>query len=579
MTPATHQKLSRSSLLLLLALTAAFICALIYQAPYLLNPNTVDEDLRNLYWINRAQDPDLYPEDVLNPEVMTVRLGSGVFTVMKFAPGYSTIFMVLGAFVSPFLLSKLLIFPLLLLAVAFLFKLVESQSNDWTAFGVSIGFIGLDLVSSTNISTNAGLQRSFSYPLLIAFAYYLARGKSIPAAIVLFFSGLLYPPVFMLLGISGGLYLLKILIRERFSRRLFRSAVPFAAAVLLVIVCLLPAFTSQVANPTFAVPSELEGQVPFADMILKDGYRYPLFTIFPILGAGGLFMDAVDLMNTLVLLGLTLVAWLLLRRDFKKPPEVFGILLLAGGIGFLLSWLGIWLTHSMIFHLPSRLTQSLLPLVLFYAFGVNARALMAKLLGGLVRLTGRTKKNPPEANLEVKTPPAFWAVLAVPFAVIMIWYLSSLPTGYYSPSSTDIKLIEFVSTLPKDTMIAGDPCSLDDIPLFAKRQILFSCEKPNPNPDIIMGWMNAYYSDRPEEIVSFCSQHQIDYLVVNLDSFEPPSDPGWRYYFEPYNRVLVEKMAQAPDFALQHLAQEAVLYSQGQVRVIPCGMGSFAQQE
>jgi hypothetical protein len=575
MNQAQKPRISQSSIYLLIALATAAVSAFIYQLPYLQNPNTIDEDLRNLYWISRAQDSSLYPHDVLDPEVIDVKIGSFTFTILKLAPGYSTIFMVLGSIIPPILLSKLLIFPLLMIAVYYLFLLVESQLTSGAALGVALGFIGLDLASSTNISTNAGVQRSFSFPLMIGLVYFMTMKKPIPAAVVLFLSGVIYPPVFLLLAITSGLYYLLKLIHQRLDRLFISEITPFILSVFLVFVCLIPAFSNQVSNPTFALPMELVGRIRFTDMIMKDGFRYPFFTMFPILGAGGLFMTPVDFLNTGVLLVLVLITRLVLRKRFQKPPRIIYVLLLAGIIGFIISWLGILITHSMVFHLPSRLTQSMLPLVLFYMFATNAGALLMKLMNKLFSISKNSKKEPGTPSMQVEPPKFFWVTLGVVFAIIMSQYITGIPKDFYTPSSENLKLMNFIGSLPKEVTIAGDPCSLNNVPLYARRQILFSCEKPNPDPDIVVNWLRAYYSDQPSEIIQFCKQHEIKYLVVNLDSFQRQKISSGIYYFEPYNELLRSLVRQRSKFALEHLQSDKILFSQGSLRVIPCAEPAF----
>ena len=74
--------------------------------------------------------------------------------------------------------------------------------------------------------------------------------------------------------------------------------------------------------------------------------------------------------------------------------------------------------------------------------------------------------------------------------------------------------------MPDDVLVSGNPCDLDGIPLFAKRMVLFSCERPRSDA-LAMDTLLAYYAADPETVAAYCRQYGVDYLVVNQDSFEP----------------------------------------------------------
>ena len=50
--------------------------------------------------------------------------------------------------------------------------------------------------------------------------------------------------------------------------------------------------------------------------------------------------------------------------------------------------------------------------------------------------------------------------------------------SYLNPPPAERELLQFLRTVPKDALIAGSPCALDSVQLFAERQVFFTFEQP-----------------------------------------------------------------------------------------------------
>ena len=121
--------------------------------------------------------------------------------------------------------------------------------------------------------------------------------------------------------------------------------------------------------------------------------------------------------------------------------------------------------------------------------------------------------------------------------------------SYLNPTPAERELYAFIETLPKDTLIAGTPCTLDNIPLFARRQILLGCEYGNKEETIHQA-LAAYYAADHQEIIDFCRTHNVDYLVINSGSYSAEYLQQKRLFYEPYNQKLLANIGDRDQFVL-----------------------------
>jgi hypothetical protein len=130
-------------------------------------------------------------------------------------------------------------------------------------------------------------------------------------------------------------------------------------------------------------------------------------------------------------------------------------------------------------------------------------------------------------------------------------------------------LLGFLETLPKDVLLAGSPCALDNVPLFAKRQILFSCEQTGKD-DLMRQALKAYYAEDGRAVVDFCQRYRIDHLVVDLETYSKEYLARDKLFFEPYNRELLAHIAGRDTFALAQVPDDVKAFQWGDLFVVPC---------
>src|SRR5690606_326728 len=119
----------------------------------LIDPYSVEEDFRNFYWMHRFQNPELFVDDpTIYGRVATLTIGSVQLVMDTGSPLYSLLFQLMSGFISPVLLSKLLVFPLLLTAVYYMYRLGETLQGPEAGLAAALAFVSLNLASHTSIS-------------------------------------------------------------------------------------------------------------------------------------------------------------------------------------------------------------------------------------------------------------------------------------------------------------------------------------------------------------------------------------------------------------------------------------------
>jgi hypothetical protein len=139
----------------------------------------------------------------------------------------------------------------------------------------------------------------------------------------------------------------------------------------------------------------------------------------------------------------------------------------------------------------------------------------------------------------------------------------------------DREIIQYAATLPKDVVITGAPQVLDNIPLLARRQVAFSLERLSENTQLIIESFDAYYAESGEQVLDFCSEYDIDYWVVNTEQFEEPFLSEQRFFFDPFNDEIIERIEGRQGFILPEIPEGARLFQAGNLFVVRCDAATF----
>jgi len=367
--------------------------------------------------------------------------------------------------------------------------------------------------------------------------------------------------------------------------------------------------------------------------IYREGGQYPLFFLFPIVGRGGLVNNGEEGVHVLILLSLSVLIFLVRGRKALKLPYVIWCALWAGLILFVLSWGVIWLTNSLLLYLPSRYTRiglflfflvfvvwnakdtvseaivlirrnpkslqwvvgvvGILALALVFLYpselsrigGFNMKWLLAPTALIFIALAIAVIRRPASSVRNVSTMQKapggrlFWRLI---IAVLLVGWAIYAPivskVDFLDPPPEERVLLEFLKTLPKDVLLAGTPLALDNVPLFAKRQVLFNHDLGGADGNTIHEALTAYYSGDPQTVVDFCQKYNVDYLVIDTQTYTQDYLSTQNIYFEPYNQVIRSQIAAQDTFVLAHLPDASKSFTAGPFVVIKCDKETILSQ-
>jgi hypothetical protein len=138
------------------------------------------------------------------------------------------------------------------------------------------------------------------------------------------------------------------------------------------------------------------------------------------------------------------------------------------------------------------------------------------------------------------------------------------------PPPAERELLRFLETLPKDVLLAGTPCALDNVPLFAKRQVLFNCDLVSQDANLIREAFNAYYTNDAQVVIDFCQAHGVDYLVVDWQVYSEEYLATEKIFFEPYHQELLPQLVDRDTFVLAQVPDESKVFQSESFFVVPC---------
>ncbi|MCB0193887.1 MAG: hypothetical protein KDJ65_18195 [Anaerolineae bacterium] len=369
----------------IILIVISVLAVLYLQLPQLTDPYRVDGDFRSYYWMNKFQDPSLFPVDPLNrASYVTFNLFGLPVPLILTSLGYGLLFYAGSFFFTPLVFSKLLAFIVLPISTLYLYQFGRSAKSESTGVALAIGFILIVLASPSSTSILPGLQRFWALSLVIPVIYYLYRQQYLATSVALLVCVLLYAPMSLLGAICWSFYLLPALWANRTRPATWRHqrGLPILIGSSIIAVGVMaPLFLTDffvVPNPTQnALPqfSQVAAQPdPVYDHLwdnpnFQTGGKAPLFFLFPLIGLGGLVNNGEDGVHLLLMLSLSTLILLIRGRKALALPTVMWSLLWVGFVALTLSWLVIWLADAFLLYLPSRYTRVSL-LFSFLAFVV-----------------------------------------------------------------------------------------------------------------------------------------------------------------------------------------------------------------
>jgi hypothetical protein len=614
----------RDHRLLALVLVASLLMNFWSQSPHLRDRYRVARDVQNFYWTARARDPTLFATDsiyIVGKQLIEVNVLGFPVLLLPVSLGYGLLFYLASSAIDYIWLSKWLGLVLMPLCVIYLFRLGKRVGGNFTAVSLSLLFAFFILASPLSISIASGVQRALAVPLLIVFVHYMSNEQYVGAGLAILISALTYLPNFPLMTLAYALALVKIERPFKLSWAITRSKVmPLVGSLLpsALVVGLALAVQFELLAPvthTASLP-DIGDNVPISqDPRYQPGGYAQMFIAFPFLGRAGLFDTGGDAINFLVLL---IFGFLIYRivgpRSLQRLPGVCWRLLAASAIMYAASLFFVFGLSSFALYLPSRYTRVTLFLLALCFVGLNWIDFLEKapnwfrrkapllvffvvslslvLVATHLLLPARLPVLPllwfiglilSGISAVLGGSSLFWlakggvrlggaARFVIPLAVGVITvslgavYIGTLDIKTTNPSDPERDIYEFVGTLPKDVMLAGDPEIMTNIPLFSKRSVLFRELHPR-NSVAILDFFDAQYAESSGTVLDFCQRYDVSYLVLDTTDFNPDYLAKADFFYQPYNDKIVEMVAGRSNFVLPRLRP---VFASGPFVVIKC---------
>jgi hypothetical protein len=599
------------------ALLIAFLLALWIQYPNLRDPYRVENDVRNMYLIHRYVDVSLFPYE--QESFFLVPLGQHTLRIDPASPGYSLLLSLAATFMSPVLLTKLLVFPLTLAAAFFLYRLGQEFVSPATGLALVVIFVTTNLASGTSIGLVSGLHRTFGPPLILALLYYLHQRRYIVALFVVAALAFVYVP---LLPVAGLTFLLALR-RERWSDWLRQPPVLVVLLVLVIPVgwLVLRLAGRQLPRAIAGLTGILENPNShiFFDPVYGQGGRFQLYYLFPLVGRMGLITSEELALQMMVLISVAILLFLVQKGRMRPLSPVCRDLFWASAIGYVLAWLAVLVTNSFLLYQPSRFTTTSLFVLLVILVGINLEGGLNAVLTWLRRDGGRFavlvpagavvtmalllpnpnydaeqsnilrisllalgaallglfalqwRRNKDVTSGSVVDSSRLLVVVTIGLLPVTLLYLHIRRPLFVNPTAEERALYDYLATLPRDALIAGDPCMLDSVPYFSQRSVLLRCKQfDQPDEKLAVDALLAYYADSEDDLISFCRSYSVEYLVVDERSFERVAAGEQIYFHEPYHSLVAPSIAARERFVLGSTPTDRRLFSAGDLSVVRC---------
>ena len=530
-----------------LGVMATFLWAVKYH-PFLASPRVIDDDARqHVYWTYRFQDNTLFRHDPL----------TALFASPKVAPtGYQALYALGARVMDPLLFSQVLSLGLLFLCLWLFLRITQHLGCPHGSGFASCLFLIYLLYSSSG-----GLPKSFAFPLLLGGIYALLRSTFSGMAALLVVQSLLYPPIlFNTMALAAVMWWRGWWYRTDVHawRHLVVLGVgtALAAGVLLSVYVFAPrpALGKMITRSEAMVMPEFgpHGRTAFYSATVWQTLRND---------RAGIGADR--------LCGFVIIIVVMYGLGYPQRlvvPEIVRHMVWTSALLF-------GLAHAVLFtlHLPSRYVLYTLLLSALLVIAANSRAattaLAKRLPAGVQALQWLRHR-----------PGAWWCSLGM--AACLFAYVQNRYIVYVDPLTVRVdtvarQLYDYLQTLPKDALIAGHPLEMDNVPLFARRQVLANQELSVPYytgyytevRQRLLDSLAAYYADDPQQVKDFAQRYSVDYMVLHRQHFEPSFIKG-RIYYEPFDSLIKQRLAGQRHFALLEGEVGERVYVQGPYIVV-----------
>jgi hypothetical protein len=567
----------------------------------LLAPDVFSDDaFVHQYWMWHWRDPALFND----PLTHALRESA------RYTDGYQALFWLATQVVNPISFGEWL--GILLMGLSgWLVYLIAREHSDWRPAGWIAAALFLALIDIHRFY--GGFQRAFIQPVVLLAVLMLLRRRPLPATIVAVAGALVYPPAALL---AVGMICFCAVTWEGRRPHLDRKVAIWAvvAGVLALVAVLLPDALRGGAPAELSVDAARSfpefngrGTLHFFEPNVID-YLTQNRSGFDLRAAGSiLFVAALALLvlrpanarllrqpvwaMPIVSLVIFTAAQLVLFRLYLPHRYTYPIVAfcaIAVGVALKPTWEAIWARrHAAWAAFAVLLAPAIVTALAIWVFPLGPKnpwddathtAAIAVAVGSVLVAAA--------AALALRWPSvtARAGIAAALTGVILTGLIVFVPTRYERGTDCDVgPTVQFLRTLPKDAIIAGDPIDMKCLPATTKRAVVISTQlAPAYERDyFLMGRkrmfddLDAVYGDDPRAIADLARRYGATDLWIRRGSVQRQvkrQNPRWRWWQEPYGAYVTKLLADGHTPASLRLPKRCLRFRDGpsEVYSVPC---------
>ena len=82
--------------------------------------------------------------------------------------------------------------------------------------------------------------------------------------------------------------------------------------------------------------------------------------------------------------------------------------------------------------------------------------------------------------------------------------------------------------------------------------------------------LESYYAADRQTVNQFCEKYDVDYLLINQDTFSDSYIQKGEFLFEPFDTHMQQALSTDSNFALENIAKEDILFQNGPLILTAC---------
>ena len=430
------------------------------------------------------------------------------YMVVKDSPGHLFVYYLFGMFFDPLILTKILPFLLAVISAVLLFNIGKILKSEQLGFFAALMF-SLYVWTSKFGFFSGGFPKSFAFPLLLAFVYYLLLRRHFSFLLVLMLQILFYPIIAV---ISLVIYFFSTLKSFSENKR------ALGVFIFISVPCLTFSFF------IYKQPNDFLGDVvTYNEMITMPEFFPGGRQAFFFTDLRGFLASerssGIMVSNAFPFMFLAfIISCIYLGKGITRLPRIVFYIIGAGALTFLISYL-------FLFHLffPGRYIEFTLPIFLILVTSFSIDRFLQKASTGRKYILS-------------------WIVFT---AITISIYSPFLQANLYDYKKD---IYQYINQFPEDSFLAGHPYDMDSVPVFGKRRVLVQFETAtswyknyySKVKERTYDFFKAYYSDSFKDIAWLFDKYKLTHLVVNKRHFEDSYLAEKNFYVQPFNDYVVK---------------------------------------